>query len=206
MDGIAGIATTQIGNLVGPSTVLTSVSQVNPIKVYFPITEQEYLLLAGRISSKNVDLLRRNSSVPLQLTLSNGNIYPHEGRVIFADRQVDPQTGTIRMVAAFPNPGNILRPGQFGRVRALTAMHRNALLVPQRAVSQLQGRYLIATVDQNNKVAIHNVEMGDRIGGMWVVNSGVNPGDRVVTEGVNKVRGGAVVNPKPETRPAPEPR
>jgi len=206
VDGIAGIATTQIGNLVGPSTILTSVSQVNPIKVYFPIPEQEYLLLAGRISSKNVDLLRRNSSVPLQLTLSNGNTYPHEGRVIFADRQVDPQTGTIRMVAAFPNPGNILRPGQFGRVRALTAMHRNALLVPQRAVSQLQGRYLVATVDQSNKVATHNVEMGDRIGEMWVVNSGLNPGDRVVTEGVNKVRDGAVVNPKPETKPSPEPR
>jgi membrane fusion protein, multidrug efflux system len=195
VDGIAGIATAQIGNLVGPTTVLTSVSQVNPIKVYFPIAEQEYLLLAGRLNAKNVDLLRRNSSVPLQLTLSNGQVYPHEGRVIFADRQVDPQTGTIRMVASFPNPGNVLRPGQFGRVRALTAMHRDALLVPQRAVSQLQGRYQVATVDQNNKAEIHTVEVGDRVGGMWVINSGLSAGERVVTEGVDKVRDGAVVNP-----------
>ncbi len=198
VDGIAGIATTQIGNLVGPTTVLTSVSQVNPIKVYFPIAEQEYLLLAGRLNAKNVDLLRRNSSVPLQLTLSNGNIYPHEGRVLFADRQVDPQTGTIRMVASFPNPGNVLRPGQFGRVRALTAMHRDALLVPQRAVSQLQGRYLVATVDQQNKASIHTVEVGDRVGDMWVINSGLSAGERVITEGVDKVKDGSVVNPTRE--------
>jgi len=203
IDGIAGIATIQIGNLVGPATVLTAVSQVNPIKVYFPISEQEYMALAGRLGSNGVDLLRQNSSVPLELTLSNGATYPHQGKVIFADRQVDSQTGTIRMVASFPNPGNVLRPGQFGRVRALTSMHRRAILVPQRAVSELQGRYQIATVDRNNKIAIRSVQVGDRSGEMWVVNSGVAAGDRVVTEGIDKVRDGIVVNPIPErTNPA----
>jgi membrane fusion protein (multidrug efflux system) len=203
IDGIAGIATTQMGNLVGPTTVLTAVSQVNPIKVYFPISEQEYLALSGRLDSKSADLLRQNNSVPLELTLSNGAKYPHQGNVIFADRQVDSQTGTIRMVASFPNPGNILRPGQFGRIRALTAMHRAALLVPQRAVAELQGRYQIATVDMNNKVSIRGVQVGDRIGEMWVVNSGVSAGDRVVTEGIDKVRDGMTVNPLVEkTDPA----
>jgi RND family efflux transporter MFP subunit len=198
VDGIAGIATAQIGNLVSPTTVLTSVSQVDPIKVYFPISEQEYLALAGRLHQNDVDLLRQNNSTPLELTLSNGTKYPRTGRVIFADRQVDSQTGTIRMVASFPNPGNVLRPGQFGRIRALTAMRAGALLVPQRAVSELQGRYQLATVGQNNKITIHTVEVGDRIGEMWVVTSGVSAGDRVVTEGTDKVRGGMTVNPRPE--------
>jgi RND family efflux transporter MFP subunit len=203
VDGIAGIASIQIGNLVGPATVLTVVSQVNPIKVYFPISEQEYMVLAGRLGSNSVDMLRRNSTVPLELTLSNGARYPHQGSLIFADRQVDSQTGTIRMVASFPNPGNVLRPGQFGRVRALTEMHRAALLVPQRAVSELQGRYQIAAVGPNNKITIRGVQVGDRIGEMWVLNSGVAAGDRVVTEGIDKVRDGMAVNPIPEkTDPA----
>jgi membrane fusion protein (multidrug efflux system) len=160
-------------------------------------------VLAGQLRSKNVDLLRQNSSVPLEMTLSNGERYPHQGKVIFADRQVDSQTGTIRMVAAFPNPGNVLRPGQFGRVRALTSMHRAALLVPQRAVSELQGRYQIAAVDANNRVAIREVQVGVRTGELWVINSGVNAGDRVVTEGVGKVRDQMPVNPIPEkTNPA----
>lgn len=155
VDGIAGIAATQIGNLVGPSTLLTTVSQVNPIKVYFPISEQEYLSLAARLkSTSTADLLRHNSQVPLELTLSNSSVYPHKGRIVFADRQVDTQTGTIRIVGAFPNPGNVLRPGQFGRIRALTAMHKGALLVPQRAVTELQGRYTVALVDGQNKVSI----------------------------------------------------
>ena len=124
IDGIAGIAATQIGNLVGPTTLLTTVSQVDPIKVYFPISEQEYLRLPARSSRSGAgDLLRPNSQVPLQLTSADGSVYPHQGRIVFADRQVDPQTGTIRMVGAFPNPGNILRPGQFGRIRAMTAHH-----------------------------------------------------------------------------------
>jgi membrane fusion protein, multidrug efflux system len=203
VDGIAGIAATQIGNLVSPTTLLTVVSQVNPIKVYFPISEQEYLNLATRLkSTSNADLLRRNSRVPLQLTLSNSSVYPHQGRIVFADRQVDSQTGTIRMVGAFPNPGNILRPGQFGRIRAMTAIRKGALLVPQRAVTELQGRYNVALVGPNNKVTIQNVDVGDRVGGMWIISRGLQPGDRVVSEGTSKVRDGATVNPTADTSEA----
>jgi RND family efflux transporter MFP subunit len=185
--GIAGIAATQIGNLVGQSTLLTTVSQVDPIKVYFPISEQEYLRVAGKFTSP----------VPLQLTLADGSVYPHPGKIAFANRQVDQQTGTIRMVGLFANPGNLLRPGQFGRLRARTALRQNALLVPQRAVSELQGRYQVAVVSADNKVAIHTVKLAERVGEMWIVESGVNPGDRVISEGISKVRDGMTVNPKP---------
>jgi membrane fusion protein, multidrug efflux system len=189
ISGIAGIATTQIGNLVGPSTLLTAVSQVDPIKVNFPISEQEYLRVAGNFTSR----------VPLQLTLSDGSVYPHPGKIAFANRQVDPQTGTIRVVGLFANPGNLLRPGQFGRVRAMTALRKNAILVPQRAVTELQGRYQVAVVGPNNKAAIHTVKLAERVGEMWVVESGLNPGDRVISEGVAKVRDGMTVNPKPQS-------
>ncbi len=200
IDGIAGLATTQIGNLVSPTTVLTTVSQVNPIKVYFPISEQEYMALSGRLAAGTPDLLRRNSQVPLEMTLANGNVYPQRGRIVFADRQVDPQTGTIRMVGAFPNPGNVLRPGQFGRIRAMTGYKRGALLVPQRAVAELQGRYQVDVVGPGNKVKIQSVETGDRVGEMWIIGSGLQPGERVVTDGTTKVRDGMVVNPKPEAQ------
>ena len=186
ISGIAGIATTQIGNLVGPSTLLTTVSDVNPIKVYFPISEQEYLRVAGNFTSR----------VPLQLTLANGNIYPHPGKIAFSNRQVDPQTGTIRMAALFANPGNLLRPGQFGRVRAMTALRKGALLVPQRAVNELQGHYQVAVVGADNRISIRTVQVGERAGEMWIIESGVSPGDRVVSEGVAKVRDGMTVNPK----------
>jgi membrane fusion protein (multidrug efflux system) len=207
LDGIAGIATTQIGNLVSPATVLTAVSQVNPIKVYFSISEQEYLSLADRIKSRGSgpDLLMSKSSVPLQLTLANGNVYPHQGRILFPDRQVDTQTGTIRIVGAFANPGNILRPGQFGRIRAMTAFNKSALLVPQRAVTELQGRDQIAIVGAGNKISIRTVEMGERVGEMWIVSQGVKAGERVVSEGTAKVRDGQVVNPQPDTLKAESP-
>lgn len=199
IDGIAGIATTQIGNLVGPTTVLTSISQVDPIKAYFPISEQEYLSLAERMGTgSNPDFLRANSSVPLQLTLANQTVYPHQGHIVFADRNVNNQTGTIRIVGAFPNPGNVLRPGQFGRIRALTTVRKNALLVPQRAVSELQGSYQVAVVDASNRVGLKNVTVGDRVGEMWMINSGLEPGERVVSEGTSKVRPGMIVNPKPD--------
>lgn len=199
LDGISGIATTQIGNLVSPSTVLTTVSQVNPIKVYFSISEQEYLSLADKIKGTSADFLRSKKPVPLQLTLANGNIYPRQGRILFPDRQVDPQTGTIRIVGEFANPGNILRPGQFGRIRAMTAFNQNALLVPQRAVTELQGRDQIAVVGSDNRVSVRTVEMGDRVGDMWIVNSGLKPEERVVSEGTSKIRDGEVVNPQPDT-------
>jgi len=199
IDGIAGIASTQIGNLVSQTSVLTTVSQVNPIKVYFPISEQEYLRLSGRLDSKAPDLLRAASRVPLEMTLANGSIYPRQGRIIFADRQVDTQTGTIRMVGEFSNPGNVLRPGQFARIRAMTGYNRGALLIPQRAVIEVQGRYQVAVVGPDNKVAVRNVQAGDRVGDMWIIASGLAPNDRVISEGTSKVRDGMVVNPQPDT-------
>ncbi len=196
VDGIAGIAATQIGNLVSQTTTLTTVSQVNPIKAYFPISEQEYLLLSKGV--KSADLLRNNRT-PLELTLANGQKYKYSGHIVFADRQVDPQTGTIRIVGAFANPGNLLRPGQFGRIRAVTALKRGALLIPQRAVTELQGRYQVALVEPGNKIKVQEVSVGDRIGEMWLISQGLKPGEMVVTEGVSKVREGALVNPKPDT-------
>jgi membrane fusion protein, multidrug efflux system len=199
IDGISGIASTQIGNLVSPTTVLTTVSSVDPIKAYFSISEQEYLELAARIHSSGADLLRHGNDIPLQLTLSNGQTYPHSGRIAFADRQVDSQTGTIRVVGAFANPGNVLRPGQFGRIRAMTGFRKGALLVPQRAVSELQGRSQVALVGSDNKVTIRTVQTGERVGELWIIQSGVQAGDRVVSEGTMKVGEGAVVNPKSDT-------
>jgi membrane fusion protein, multidrug efflux system len=201
IDGIAGIATTQVGSLVSPTTVLTTLSQVDPIKVYFPISEQEYLLLSSRLKGGSVDLLRENSTVALQLTLSNNSIYPREGRIIFADRQVDSQTGTIRMVGAFANPGNVLRPGQFARIRALTGLRKGALLTPQRAVTEMQGRYQVAVVGADNKVTIRTVEPGERVGEFWIIDKGLNPDERVISEGTSKVRDGAIVNPKQDATP-----
>jgi membrane fusion protein (multidrug efflux system) len=201
IDGIAGIATTQMGNLVSQTTTLTTVSQVNPIKVYFPISEQEYMLLSKKV--KSADLLRNNHT-PLELTLANGQKYPYSGHIVFADRQVDTQTGTIRIVGAFDNPGNLLRPGQFGRIRAMTGMRHNALLIPQRAVTELQGRYQVAIVEAGNKVKIENVSVGERVGENWLIASGLRAGETVITEGVSKVRDGVIVNPKPETA-SPEP-
>jgi RND family efflux transporter MFP subunit len=201
IDGVAGIATIQIGNLVGPTTVLTVVSSLDPIKVYFSISEQEYMALSAKLKTKDEDILRAGSDVPLQLTLSNGSIYPHQGRIVFADRQVDSQTGTIRIVGAFSNPGNLLRPGQFGRIRALTAFRVGALLVPQKAVAELQGHNQVAVVGSDNKVSVRNVQVGDRVGDLWIISSGVNAGDRVVTDGTMKARDGSVVTPRQVSSP-----
>ncbi|HEX4074578.1 MAG TPA: efflux RND transporter periplasmic adaptor subunit [Candidatus Acidoferrales bacterium] len=193
--GIAGIAQVQVGNLVSLTTVLTSVSQVDPIKVYFPISGDEYLHLAGKIDPGQMNMLANASRVPLQLTLSDGSVYPRSGKILFADRQVDSQTGTIRIAGAFANPGNILRPGQYGRVRAVTQMRKGALLVPQRAVSELQGSYEVAVVSSDNKVTIRSVEVGERVDTMWIINKGLNLGDRIVAEGSLKVRDGSTVTP-----------
>ncbi|MFL6350309.1 MAG: efflux RND transporter periplasmic adaptor subunit [Bryobacteraceae bacterium] len=201
VNGIAGIAMTQVGNLVSPTTVLTTVSQVDPIKVYFAISEQEYLSLANRIRTKTqgsatVDLLSAKNSVPIQLRLANNKVYGQEGRILFADRSVNNQTGTIRIIGAFPNPGNILRPGQFGRIRALTAVNEKALLVPQEAVTEVQGRYQVAVVQPDNTIKIVSVEAGDRYQDFWVIQGDLKPGERVVSEGTSKVRDGQRVNPQ----------
>jgi len=194
-DGIAGTAATQMGNLVAPGTVLTSVSRVNPIKVYFSISEQEYLRFSRGMQKGSGGTPDDIRAMKLQLELSDGTTYPHQGRVIFVDRQVDPQTGTIRLVAAFVNPGNVLRPGQFGRVHAATAINRSAILVPQRCVTELQGTYQVAVVGGNNKVSVRTVKVGERVGSLWIIESGVNAGEQVVSEGNAKVKDGMTVNP-----------
>jgi RND family efflux transporter MFP subunit len=197
ISGIAGIAQVQVGNLVTPSAVLTGVSQVDPIKTYFPISGEEYLRIADKIHPETVNLLTSAVPIPLQLILSNGSTYASSGSILFADRQVDQQTGTIRIAGAFANPGNILRPGQYAKVRAETQVLKGALLVPQRAVSQLQGSAQVAVVGDDNKVTIRTVQTGERIDTMWVIRSGLRAGDRVVAEGVQKVRDGSVVTPTP---------
>ena len=194
--GIAGIATVQVGNLVSPSKVLTAVSQVNPIKVYFPISEQEYLRIAGRIAPGTVDLLSSAQRIPLTLILSDGSTYRYTGRILFAARQVDAQTGTIRLVGAFPNPRNLLRPGEYARVRALTEILKGAVLAPQRAVTQLQGSYQVAVVGTDHRTQIRTVQVGQTVGPLWVISQGLKPGEQVVSEGAQKVRDGELVTPK----------
>ncbi|MFI5103506.1 MAG: efflux RND transporter periplasmic adaptor subunit [Terriglobales bacterium] len=194
IDGIAGIAQTQIGNLVSNTTVLTSVSQVNPIKAYFSISEQQYMVSQG--GGKSGPQKDAWKGVKLRLVLSDGSTYPHEGSFLLADRQVDANTGTIRVVGSFPNPNNLLRPGQFGRVLAAMGTRKAALLVPQRAVTELQGSYQLAVVGSDNKVNLRPVKVGPSFGKMWIIESGLNPGERVVVEGLQKVREGTVVTPK----------
>jgi RND family efflux transporter MFP subunit len=194
VDGVAGIAEVQMGNLVGPSVRLTSVSQVDPIKVYFPVSEQEYLR-AKHLSASGQAMDLFDSSP--DLILADGTVYPHKGRVLMTDRQVDTNTGTIRLVAAFPNPGNILRPGQYGRLRIQTSMKKNALLLPQSAVQELQGGYQVALVTADPKVIIRSVKVGEKVGTMWVIDDGLTPGDQVIVEGVEKVKDGTSVVPKP---------
>jgi len=191
VDGIAGIAKTQIGNLVGPGVTeeLTTVSTVEPIKVYISVGEQEYLIATG----KGQNGFKDN---PLEMILSDGSVYPYKGKFTLADRQVDVKTGTIRVAAIFKNPGNILRPGQFAKIRARIKI-KKALLVPQRAVMELQGSYQIAVVDANNKVEIRPVKVAERVDDMWVIDEGLKAGERVVAEGVQKVREGIIVNPIP---------
>ena len=195
VDGVAGIAQAQIGDLVATTSVLTSVSQVDPIKVYFPMTEQDYLgacKVGTHAASVQSPPLK---GVPLTLVLANGEIYPHPGAVLWTDRQMDPSTGTIRVAAAFPNQGNILRPGEYGRVRAVTEERHGALLVPQAAVTELQGSYQVAVVGGDHKVKIQNVQLGPQKGADWIVNQGLEAGDRVVVGGMQYARQGATVTP-----------
>jgi membrane fusion protein (multidrug efflux system) len=198
VDGIAGIAATQVGSLVKNDTVLTTVSQVQPIKVYFAISEQEYLALSKKAREGGAaDLLHSSSRVPIELTLSNGTLYPSKGYIVFVDREVNPSTGTIRVAAAFPNPQNLLRPGQYGSVRAQTQIQHEALLVPQRAVTELQGSYQVAVVTPDNKVHIQPVQVGPQIGDEWLISSGLKPGEQVVIEGTGKLMDGIPVHPHP---------
>jgi RND family efflux transporter MFP subunit len=201
IDGIAGIAQVQVGNFVTNATVLTGVSQVNPIKADFPISSVEYLRIASQVNPGAVNLLSGVNPIPLQLILPNGEIYGYRGRILFANRQVDQQTGTIQIVGAFPNPERILRPGQTAQIRAVTQMMRGALLIPQRAVSELQGGYQVAVVGAGNKIAVRTVQVGERVGTLWIINQGLKLGERVVAEGTQSVRDGMVVTPEPYTAP-----
>ena len=197
IDGIAGQAQLQVGALVTPASgVVTTVSTVNPIKVFFTVSEGEWLEWRQRYPSET-STEAAAKALHLQLILADGSTYPREGTFDFADRQVDVGTGAIRIAALFSNPDAILRPGGYARVRAVIRTERDALVVPQRAVSELQGSYQVAVVDQENKVSIRPVKVGDTSGSEWVISEGLKAGERVVAEGVQKVRPGMVVSPKP---------
>ena len=194
--GIAGLAKGQIGDLVGPTTVLTTVSQVEPIKAYFAISELEYLKFSQIISAATAGKLPTGQQKTLELVLADGSVYPRKGWVVLADRQVDVKTGTIRMAGAFENPGGILRPGMFARVRAATGIAKGALLVPQRSVVETQGSYSVVVVGESNKASIRPITAGERVGQNWIITAGLKPGEKVIVEGMQKAREGAVVQPK----------
>lgn len=200
--GVAGIAKAQIGNLVGPgaSEELTTVSTINPIKVYVKISEQEYL---NFMKNRQKD----TRSQPLTLILADGTIYPQKGKFAFADRQVDVKTGTIKVATLFANPGNILRPGQFGKIRAVIKIKKGALLLPQRAVGEMQGKYLVAVVGPDSKVDIRPVQVAEQIDSDWIISQGLKPGEKVVAEGIQKVKPGQMVSMKPFSpeKPGPAP-
>ena len=200
VDGIAGIAQVQIGNLVNPTTALTTVSQVNPIKAYFSISEQEYIHFADRINSETQKSVPTNGP-PFDLILADGSVYPHKGVGLLTNRQVDVATGSIQVICSFPNPKNSLRPGQFGRLRAAPEVRTAALLVPQKAVTELQGTYQLAVVGADNKVSIRAIKVADRVGPDWIVESGVKQGELVIVEGLQKIQNGSTVKIK-QAQPA----
>jgi membrane fusion protein (multidrug efflux system) len=204
IDGVAGQAALQVGNLVSQSSVLTTVSQLNPIKVYFYISEQEYLSLSERAKSRGSGDLLKSNAIPLKLTLTNGQVYPYTGHIIFVDRSVSAQTGSIRIAAAFANPNNLLRPGQFGRVSAETDVLPGALVLPQRAVTELQGINQVYVVGSDNIAHVHNVKLGEQVGQAVVITSGVNGGDTVITQGLDKLKDGMKVSPSPDNTPEPK--
>jgi membrane fusion protein (multidrug efflux system) len=201
INGIAGAAQAQVGNLVSPSTVLATVSQCDPIRVLYQISEQEYLQTKAQTQAKT----GQGSLGDLKLVLADGSVFPQKGRLLFEGRDVDVKTGTITTVALFPNPGNVLRPGQYAKIRAVTAVKKGALLVPQRAVNELQGGYQVAVVGRDNKAEVRSVQTGERIGKMWIIESGLEPGDRVVVEGFSKVKSGEAVIPTEAKEEAAEP-
>jgi membrane fusion protein (multidrug efflux system) len=195
VDGIAGVAQAQIGDLLGPGgATLTTVSTVDPIRAYFNVSEQFYLEYS-RLHTASAE-----SEIPLELILSDGTVYPKPGRWLFTGRQIDSNTGTIQVAAEFANPDNLLRPGQYARVRAKTETRKGALVVPQRAVTELQGSYQVATVE-TNKVNIKTVQVGEQVGSDWLINSGLAPNDKVLAEGIQKVTNGMLVDPQPLDSP-----
>ena len=199
IDGVVGIAKAQIGDLIDANSELTSMSTLDPIRVYFPVSEQEYFEAAEKIQQgyKDKQEGKEYSLAPLELVLGGEKVYPHKGQFFLVDRQVDVKTGTIRVAALFPNPNNLLRPGQFARVRAVTKTKEKAILVPQRSVTEMQGSHQVAVVTPENKVDIRPVKVGQRSGNLWIIDQGLKPGERVVVEGLQKVKAGMTVAPKP---------
>lgn len=196
IEGIAGISKAQLGDLVGPGSSnveLTTISQVDPIKAYIPMSEQQYLHFAREGGGGG----QRDHEAPLELILADGSIYPHPGKFFFADREVNVNTGTIQVAILFPNPRNLLRPGQYAKVRAAVKNKTGALLVPQRAVGEMQGRRLITVVKPDNTVEARPVKVGETIGSDWVIDEGLKAGERIVVEGIQKARPGTKVNPEP---------
>ncbi len=200
VDGIAGLVRVQVGDLISAGTVLTTVTKVDPIKAYFTVSEQRYSEYSRRYADPQ-ERTAHEKELSFELILADGSVYPHTGELFAADNQVDVRTGSLRIAALFPNPGNILRPGQFARIRVRSDVKHDALLVPQRAVTELQGTYQVAVVGPDNKVRVQPLKMGRRIDHDWIVEEGLKPGDRIVVEGVQKARNGAAVNPKPWTPP-----
>jgi membrane fusion protein (multidrug efflux system) len=203
IDGIAGRATVQAGNLVNTATALTTVSQVNPIKAFFSISEQEYLALSTSVKQRgSSDLLKNKQAVPLELLLADGQSYPQKGTIVFVDRGVDNTTGTITIAGAFPNPANLLRPGQFAKIRALTHTEENAVLVPQQAVLEQQGKHTIVVVGKDNMAHIRPVTVGPQVDSDWIIASGLSAGETVVTEGNGKILSTMPVRPVPASKSA----
>jgi membrane fusion protein (multidrug efflux system) len=200
IQGIAGIAIAQVGNLVEPTTELTTVSQLDPIKVKFPVAEQEYLRYVRGVQ-EGTRQAEKGRAGTLELILADGSVFPHRGAVEVVGREVDPRTGTLTIEGYFPNPDNILRPGGYAKVRAVIDSLPNALVVPQAALQDFQGAMQVAVVTPDNKVEIRNVTTGPRSGPDWVITDGIKPGERVIVEGLQKVRGGMTVNPKPFVAP-----
>lgn len=204
VDGIAGLVKVQVGDLISAGTILTTVTKVDPMKAYFTVSEQRYSEYSRRYADPQARI-EHEKELSFELILADGTVYPHTGEMYAADNQVDVRTGSLRIAALFPNPGNILRPGQFARIRVLSEVKPGALLVPQRAVTELQGTYQVAVVGPDNKVHIQPVKMGRRIDHEWIVEDGLKAGDEVIVEGVQKAREAGTVNPKPWTPPTPSP-
>jgi len=201
IDGVAGVATAQVGDLVGPTTKMTTISKVDPIRAYFSISENQYLENAPKISAVIAGAVK-GGALPVEFIQANNVSYPSSGKVILVNREVSSQTGTIQFAAEFPNPQATLRPGGFGRVRIKTGDNREALLVPQAAVIEVQSAYQVVVVGADNKATFRPVKVGDRIGSKWVITDGLQAGDKVVAEGFQKVRDGMTVSAEPYTEVA----
>lgn len=195
IDGIVGLAKSQVGDLVNNQTVMTTVSTVDPIRVTYSISEREYMRFAARINRASYPTTRQGHF--LDLVLDDGNVFPHKGQAVLVDREVDVKTGTITVKGFFPNPGHILRPGQYAKVRTALEVKNGALLVPQKAVTELQGGFRVAVVGPDSKVDLRAVEPGERVGSLWIIDKGVRVGESVIVAGIQFARNGMSVKAKP---------